>query len=64
MPELYSTNSVGLRFREAVKKIKERGKKNELKKPTKWAGKMWREKNSRTCESVAKLQKYYNFLKF
>ena len=27
MPELYSTNSVGLRFREVVKKIKERGKK-------------------------------------
>ena len=31
MPELYSTNSVGLRFREAVKKIKERGKKTNLK---------------------------------
>ena len=27
MPELYSTNSVGLRFREVVKKIKERAKK-------------------------------------
>ena len=40
MPELYSTKSVGLRFREVVKKIKERGKKNELKKPTKWTGKI------------------------
>ena len=47
MPELYefyTTNSVGLRFREVVKKMKERGKTNELKKPTKWAGKVWREK--------------------
>ena len=40
MPELYSTKSVGLRFREVVKKIKERGKKTELKKPTKWTGKI------------------------
>ena len=31
MPEHYSTNSVGLRFREAVNKIKERGKKTNLK---------------------------------
>ena len=44
MPEHYSTKSVGLRFREAVKKIKERGKKTNFKKPTKWAGKIWREK--------------------
>ena len=43
MPELYSTKSVGLRFREAVKKIKG-AKKTNLKKPTKWAGKIWREK--------------------
>ena len=40
MPEHYSTKSVGLRFREVVKKIKERGKKNEFKKPTKWTGKI------------------------
>ena len=59
MPELYSTKSVGLRFREVVKKIKERGKKNELKKSTKWT-----EKNSHTCKSGVKIQKYYNFLKF
>ena len=32
MTELYSTNSVGLRFREVVKKIKERGKKKRIKK--------------------------------
>ena len=44
MPELYSTNSVGLRFREIVEKIKEGGKKTNLKNPTKQAGKIWREK--------------------
>ena len=42
----YSTNSVGLPdFREVEDKIKESGKENESRKPTKWAGKMWREKN-------------------
>ena len=39
MPELYSTNSVGLHFREVVAKKK----KNENREP-KWAGNIWREK--------------------
>ena len=36
-----STNSVLLRFRERVEKTKENAKN---RKPTKWAGKIWREK--------------------
>ena len=41
----YSTNSVGLPdFHEVEDKIKESGKENESRKPTKWAGKIWREK--------------------
>ena len=46
MPELYefySSNCVGLRFREVVRK-KKKGAKKRIKKPTKWAGKIWREK--------------------
>ena len=46
MPELYSTNSVGLHFREVVEKIKKaakKKKKNENREP-KWAGNIWREK--------------------
>ena len=39
-----STNSAGPHFRERVQKIKENGKKNENRKCTKWAGKVWREK--------------------
>ena len=35
MPELYSTNSVGLHFREGVEKIKKAAKKNKQKKKTK-----------------------------
>ena len=42
---------------------RKRQKKNENRKPTKWAGKVWREKNSSTCTSRAKLQKHYNFFK-
>ena len=38
--ELYSTNSVGLCFREVVEKIKEKARqKKKFKKPTKWAEK-------------------------
>ena len=60
MPELYEFYStVGLRFREVVEKIEERGKKTNLKNLQNMAG-----KNSRPCKSGAKLQKYYNFLKF
>ena len=41
----YSTNSVGLPdFHEVEDKIKESGKENESREPTKWAGKIWREK--------------------
>ena len=61
--ELYSWNSVGLRFREVVKKIKERGKKR-IKKTYKMGRKNMAGKNSRTNKSGAKIQKYYNFLKF
>ena len=32
MPELYSTNSVGLHFREGVEKIKKAAKKQQQKK--------------------------------
>ena len=32
MPELYSTNSVGLHFREVVEKIKKAGKKKKKRK--------------------------------
>ena len=40
-----STNTVRLHFREKVEKTKENAKKkNENRKPTKWAGKIWREK--------------------
>ena len=42
MPELYSTNSVGLHFREVIE-IKKAAKENENSEP-KWAGKIWREK--------------------
>ena len=45
MPELCSTNSVGLHFREVVEKTKESRKKTKNRKPTKWAGKIWWEKN-------------------
>ena len=57
--EFYSTNSVGLRFRAVVEKIKERGKKTNLKKPTKWAGKIWREK-TRVRANLG--QKFKNFV--
>ena len=40
----FSANSVGLHFRDRVEKIKENGKKDENTKPTKWVGKIWREK--------------------
>ena len=39
-----STNSVGLHFYEGVEKIKENDKNTKTEKPTKWAGKVWREK--------------------
>ena len=42
MPELYSTNSVGLHFREVIE-IKKAAKENENREP-KWAGNIWREK--------------------
>ena len=46
MPELYSTNSVGLHFREVVEKIKKAAKKKKEKenREPKWAGNIWREK--------------------
>ena len=55
------TDAWGLHFRERVEKMKENGKN---RKPTKWAGKIWREKNSRTCTFGAKIEKYYIFFKF
>ena len=42
-----STNIVGLQFHQGVEKIKENDKKKvkyQNRKPTKWAGKVWREK--------------------
>ena len=39
-----SKNSVRLHCRERVEKTKENAKKNENRKPTKWARKIWREK--------------------
>ena len=39
-----STNRVRLDFRERVEKTKESAKKDENRKSTKWAGKIWREK--------------------
>ena len=39
-----SRNSVRLHFRKRVEKTKENAKKNEKRKPTKWAGKIWQEK--------------------
>ena len=39
-----STNIVRLHFHERVEKTKENAKKNENRKPTKWTGKIWREK--------------------
>ena len=42
MPELYSTNSVGLHFREVIE-IKKAAKENDNREP-KWAGNIWREK--------------------
>ena len=52
MPELYSTNNVGLHFREVVEKIKKAAEKKKKKKKKKrkqarepkWAGNIWREK--------------------
>ena len=40
----FSTNSVVLYFRDRVETIEENEKKDEKRKPTKWAGKIWREK--------------------
>ena len=52
-----STNSVRLHFRERVEKTKENGKKNENRKPTKWAGKVWWEKPRVRVQLWQKLKK-------
>ena len=54
-----STNSVGLHFHEGVEKIKENDKNTNFKnrKPTKWAGKVWRVKPGAFVQLGQKLKK-------
>ena len=40
------TNSVGLHFHEGVEQIKENDTNTKNRKPTNWAGKLWREKSA------------------
>ena len=61
-----STNSVRLHFREIKwRKLKKTPKKkNENRKPTKWAGKIWREKICVRAHLGKRLKKFHNFFKF
>ena len=58
-----STNRVDLHFHEEVEKIKE-NVRNQTRKPTKWAGKVWREKPRERVQLGQKLKKNHNFFKF
>ena len=59
-----SKNSVRLHCRERVEKTKENAKKNENRRPTKWARKIWREKIRVRAHLGKKFKKYHNFFKF
>ena len=52
-----STNSVGLHFHEGVEKIKENDTNTKKRKPTNWAGKVWREKSRAFVQLGQKLKK-------
>ena len=53
-----------LHFRERVEKTKQNAQKNENRKPTKWAGKIWRKKIRVRAHLGKKFKKYHNFFKF
>ena len=44
--------------------MEENDKKYQNRKPTKWAGKVWREKPRVRVQLGQKLKKNYNFFKF
>ena len=52
-----NTNGVGLHFHEGVEKIKENDKNTKIRKLTKWAGKVWREKPRVRIQLWQKLKK-------
>ena len=58
----FSTNSVHLHFRERVEKTKIKRQKNENRKPTKWAGKLWREKIRAGARLGKKFKKFLQIL--
>ena len=63
MFEVQHNQSVGLHFH-GVEKIKENDKNTKNRKPTKWAGKVWREKPRVGVQLGQNLKENYNFFKF
>ena len=63
MPEL-SHKQCAPSFSRKSRENKRKRPKNDNRKPTKWAGKIWREKIRVRAHLGKKFKKYHNFFKF